>query len=1560
MKFNPIEASGKILKDYVGYLRTTFFINDDTYMQKFSEQLLEHNYLSKGPFIDVTDSFKTGCSLRDLINEGVASAEFERLQSEGLPLDRPLYKHQEQAIREISQGNNAIITTGTGSGKTESFLLPILNYLMREKEEGTLSDGVRAIIIYPMNALANDQMKRLRTILRNYPDITFGTYTGETEEQDNRAYEKYLRQYKTEPLPNERISRAQIKVAPPHLIITNYAMLEYLLLRPNDNTIFSGKYGRNWKFIVLDEAHTYSGATGIEVSVLIKRLKARIQNDNRINYILTSATLGSSTDDNPDIVHFAKTLCSDESFFDSSIIRADRVMIKPPRSCRTYHPDCYEVINTRCEQTDSPNEIHEMLSRYNPEIKYSENIAEMIFDFLHEDGIYYTIKNLLNEEALSVHMVSKRLGLDEKTLVSFISLASKARKNGVELFDGRYHYFIKALAGAYISLAPFKEIFLEPFYQYEDHKVFRFSVCRSCGQIYLTGKMTIDENTGKRQFTSKLEPDDAPEYYILTDKFKDDAEKDNFIICSKCGTVACAGERNLNFCKCSFRYVNYITRVNSEKTLIKHCECCDYTNNHSGILRDFYVGQDAATSVVATSLYGVLPSAIQKAAPVQAESTDDEFGFGFEECAAPKNELISEALTKQYLIFSDSRQQAAYFASYFDGTYHNILRRRVLIEILKNNRRSYEGGVSVKRLCEDLYAAFNLYQIFDEDDREKEAYKTIIYEMVSNDRHGLEGLGIIRFSFNTEMHIGVFRNNETQAVINVLADSFRRDICLYYDNICTLTPEDKTFFQYASYDRGYVLNPADKTDYNYCWLAKVNDNYRTSFLKRLSMEMEGAEWSLEKCNNFLSAVWNRVFKPCLKTNDNLHYRLDITSFKIYSVYSENRENYFCNKCGRLTSSNADDICPTFRCDGRLSVFNRNSQKDNHYINIYTNLNIYDLKIKEHTAQLSVDKAKEYQEAFVNKKINILSCSTTFEMGVDVGDLETVMMKNMPPTPANYIQRVGRAGRRTDSAAYALTFCKTDSHDTNFFNHPSAMIKGNIKPPYFTTENEKIVRRHAYAVCLSEFFRKNPNSFKDAETLMLTSYFSLLMQFVESSHAFLSRIVSESTPASLHGKIDLWLEMLVSDDGELMIARDTLKNDIEKLEEAYQLAKTQMEEKNQGNYAVIRIQKEIRSLKSENIIAFLSRNNIIPRYGFPVDCVELKTRQNNDYTKGPLRLQRDMKIAVSEYAPGSQIIADGMLYTSRYITRPANNNHDWRMYDFGYCENPECENVNVNIHTFDEHSQMGVCKYCHSGNVRKTGTFIVPSYGFTADINVAKANMRKPEKTYNGRIHYIGDRNARELSQSKQHAIGDRVITVISSSNDELLIMNNSEFYVCQSCGYAMKTSLPFAPRFAKSKGSHKTPFGRDCTSDTLVKRSLGHMFKTDVVCMNFDYISDRGERYSLLYALLEGISRFLEIERTDIDGCAQTVYNNGKYETSVIIFDNVPGGAGHVSRIAGFSTEQFKKVLDAAYDVVAECTCGGKTGDAACYNCLCNYSNQFIHPLLNRQKAINYLSNLKL
>ncbi|MEI3503923.1 MAG: helicase C-terminal domain-containing protein [Anaerovoracaceae bacterium] len=139
-----------------------------------------------------------------------------------------------------------------------------------------------------------------------------------------------------------------------------------------------------------------------------------------------------------------------------------------------------------------------------------------------------------------------------------------------------------------------------------------------------------------------------------------------------------------------------------------------------------------------------------------------------------------------------------------------------------------------------------------------------------------------------------------------------------------------------------------------------------------------------------------------------------------------------------------------------------------------------LRIVEHTAQLSRDESYEYQKRFKNKEIDILSCSTTFEMGVDVGTLETVFMRNMPPSPSNYAQRAGRAGRSIESAAFALTFCNKSNHDFTFFNDPVSMIKGKILPPAFNVNNEKIAIRHIYASAVSFFWKKNPEFFSTAK------------------------------------------------------------------------------------------------------------------------------------------------------------------------------------------------------------------------------------------------------------------------------------------------------------------------------------------------------------------------------------------------------------------------------------------------------------------------------------------------
>lgn len=188
-KLNPIERSQYINKRYNEYLRSSFQFGDDQLQKLFQEQL-EKEVLFKGPYVDLNLPFKRGKSIQELIDEGVVSSLFHKLND--INYERPLYAHQEEAIRHIGSGRGAIVTTGTGSGKTECFLYPILNDILKDIENGKNDIGIRAIFLYPMNALVNDQMDRVRKILSNYPDIKFGFFTGDTEEKGSPALRKRI------------------------------------------------------------------------------------------------------------------------------------------------------------------------------------------------------------------------------------------------------------------------------------------------------------------------------------------------------------------------------------------------------------------------------------------------------------------------------------------------------------------------------------------------------------------------------------------------------------------------------------------------------------------------------------------------------------------------------------------------------------------------------------------------------------------------------------------------------------------------------------------------------------------------------------------------------------------------------------------------------------------------------------------------------------------------------------------------------------------------------------------------------------------------------------------------------------------------------------------------------------------------------------------------------------------------------------------------------------------------------------------------------------------------
>lgn len=442
--FNPAKASNNIKNEFIDYVATSYSFCDENLQQQFVEELRKN--ISKGPLLEIKDVFETGHSIAELVDQGVLSPLFLNLESEKpqnklykrkLPVDRKLYLHQEQAINSIVSGNNAVISTGTGSGKTNCFLIPVINELLREQEEGTLGPGVRALFIYPMNALANDQMKNIRELLMYYPDITFGVYNGGTENDEESAiavYEAMFAKEKIEKLrhrlDNEILSRDEMKKNPPNILFTNYAMLEHLLFRPKDDVLFSNA---DFRFVVLDEAHVYNGATGIETAILLRRLKARISSTKKTRFILTSATLGNDSSADDDIITFAENLCG-EDFNKENIIRATREKFVPNSNATHYPLGLYKNL------ADESNIVADVLGKYGVLYDKSKDENELIFDFIVGSDLYRSLRmNISN--VCTIAEIEQCLNIDEETAISFISLCTRAQKNGKSLLDARYHFF---------------------------------------------------------------------------------------------------------------------------------------------------------------------------------------------------------------------------------------------------------------------------------------------------------------------------------------------------------------------------------------------------------------------------------------------------------------------------------------------------------------------------------------------------------------------------------------------------------------------------------------------------------------------------------------------------------------------------------------------------------------------------------------------------------------------------------------------------------------------------------------------------------------------------------------------------------------------------------------------------------------------------------------------------------------------------------------------------------------------------------------------------------------
>ena len=1621
MSIHPIRTSSAVAEAYYGYLETTFELADGRLRQKFHDKLREGGRLVNGPIVQSTAPFRKGSNILQLLEEGVLSPLFARYPSH--VLERSLYRHQERAIRKmVREKRNVVVATGTGSGKTECFMIPICNHLMREYENGTLGPGVRALLLYPMNALANDQVKRLRELFEPFEFITFGRYTGETLATREEALETYRNTFQRDPLPNEMISRQEMWANPPNVLVTNYAMLEYLLLRPDDNAFFDGPNADHWRFLVLDEAHTYSGVKGIETAMLIRRVKDRVAAGmpGRLQCVATSATLGRGVDDAPEIMQFASRLFGEE-FSESDLVMAERdtLGLEGVWGC----PDrrLYDVWRSILRNHDSARAVEEIAKIGPVHGVPAEVVAEafrecrsevdaFLFQVLRGDEHVIRAQECLADNPSSLSDLAVSLfGADvpkteaEASVAALVSLAVRARSSGEgrPLLPARYHLMLRALSGAWVSFVPEPTVHLDRVTSvpYGDgHAVaYEAGVCQKCGTAYILGMRDVDESGTSWQLLPASRKDAGARYYAVLDGGSASAEvvrdededplppsledSTRHELCPVCGNI-----RRLDSigpgCTCGVGKI-VLAETKSTGGLVGFCVVCGGQNTANGIVRSMSSSAEAAASVITTALYQELhvdESSVKvwsgsDRSPLQGDDPDDDWGMD----AAQTDPTPGGP--KKILVFSDSRQDAAYFAPYMRDSYSRILRRNIVLDAA---RQAADSAPGMPIMLPDLWRRVELtlrsagsMDDMTEYEMHLQAQTWVLHEFTGMDRHGLENLGLLGFMLQKPLgwrapgaitrELGL-TESEVWDLYQALFDTLRHGRAVSIPE--GLNPQDDVF------GPGGMVNSVSSVSVPPTvkpWMpsARGFGNKRSDYIIKVARKAGTSEdtaldllskiWSKQLRSTNPGGPWNSYFSPVRHPHNLVSYQLVPSKWSV-SAYGSSSvpEWYVCDKCGRLTLRNVRGVCPQYRCSGMLSPADIAERlESNHYVRLYASSDLpRRMRAEEHTAQLRPGAAAQSQTDFQSGRINVLSCSTTFELGVDLGDLEVVLMKNMPPSPANYVQRAGRAGRRTDTAAMVVTYVLDRPHDSFHYRHPEMMINGHISPPHFDLNNEQIMLRHVYAVALADFWRSHRDCIQAVGDFFSEredgrSGIDLFRDYLHAkpvrTKTSLARIVPEKMKETLQIESWGWVEKLLgrdeladsgpgSESGHLTAAYEEFREDMEAL-------KTRYDELAEKRLRVDHLSNLMNTIRRRYLINFLSSRNVLPRYGFPVDVVTLDTRLS-DYADDSIELQRELRLAVSDYAPDSQVVAHGKVWTSRYLQRMPQRG--WPRYHYGLC--PICGNHATKLDVGDGVKET-ICDAC-GASVQCSGVFIEPEFGFLVDPGRPKdAGGQRPERTYSSRVFFSG-LASEEDERNFQMAGG--AVKVGTSKKGRLAVINQAggaKFLVCESCGYGLIANG------MKGRISHHTAYGRECKGRFNLA-ALGHEFLSDIARIRFEPAVSRGEEfwYSMLYGIIEGACTALDIERPEIDGCIQWGGPEG-HDTSLILFDSVPGGVGHVQRLR--SADALGRTLSTALEKMVSCDCGGETASGSCYSCLRNYSNQFCHDKLDRGLVIRFLTELK-
>ena len=1466
------------------------------------------------------------------------------------------------------------------------------------------------MILYPMNALANDQLKRLRQLLKG-TDITFGRYTGDTEEKESVALRKWKDENPDQTrLPNEIISRERIRENPPNILLTNYSMLEYLLLRPEDAPLFEGAFGANWRHIAIDEAHVYSGALGTEIAYLLRRVKARIESETgelpKLHCYATSATIGSD-EDMPKVATFARDLFGEPFSSDPANLDVITSEKDQPQDALDEKPwgtlslDTWaelrrelsdpenanvEDIRSTLASGGAPEEVVARLDGESPlmglgKILLGESSAaklvrrcERLFDLTDLD----TIEELEIEE-----LTGDKRGVEILTAMVEV-LSSAQRSKDVPILTSRYHSFLRAPEGIYLNLhtrklTPHKTI-AEHYDDENDTPVYEVSVCRHCGQAYILGEESSDPEVKTAWLSPRHEGTDSDDeflprvyYRLLSGESERDPDEKIQWLCPICGSLYHEAEGGAHRFEHEIVARIPIALNQNEKKQADEAEArCRHCGYQSVVaIQPMRVSPEAAGSVVCYDLVRDIP-------PFDEEEADEDDLFA---------DLDEERRAGSVICFSDKRQDAAFFAPAMDRTYGNITRRQLIREAVEALSRDGEGCKPSSVIDWITSVAKRRYPGVLGSNKRGQATAWILDELAAEDsRNSLEGLGVVRIE-PTEFNEGFSHPGAKKLVarqVDILnADGVTwlscEDYILFVRTCLELlreknvieVPEGVPELRNNHEKRGnlVVLERGSSASRDLVYFAgdavRGTENKRSAFIRKYVKRVHGIELTREDVRPILQSLFQfmgeylscRLFKGEGYLIDSPeHFRL---SRDIWTMYPHSNDDivYRCDACGCETHLDTRGVCTTTKCNGTMvkMSFAEAKNKDRFYKTVYQD-EALPLDIEEHTAQLSSKKAREIQSEFIKGNVNVLSCTTTFELGVDVGDLRAIFMRNVPPSTANYTQRAGRVGRRAGKPGYAITFARLRPHDVAYFEDPAKIIGGNTRVPMCYLNNDAIAIRHVFAVAMSEFFRyasrslgkdysHGYNDFMDlskSEPEGLEDLRRFLASRPKSVYEQLVRVVPQGMPVAEEVGVNEWgwIAKLVGpidsaesgSGGRLLLAHSLKHADFERIQDGIEL--------NMGVNDILasKLLKSRDALKKERTIAILAESGVLPKYGFPTDLVELHLLDiENSVGENRLELSRGMRQAIREYAPGAEIVAGKTLWKSVGLRKP--KGQELRKRRYGKC--PNCETF---VWPIENYSDKGECPVCHTEFALEKN-MLIPSYGFVGTENKKGIGLRRPRPKGYASVHF--SQHWPNETATREFCLPGGAVKVKYAENGQLCVLNSPAkgFQVCSYCNRAAVGGEKIQHTYWCEKSGAAPKINRFS--------ALGTAFVSDVLELVFDFdeatVCSDGDWEAVMWALFTAAAKILEVPETELGG---TTYKNDAGSFSILIYDDVPGGAGHVRQLS----KEVTDLIEEAYKVVdGHCGCGEET---CCYGCIANYYNQVVQANLSRGAAKRILGAL--